>query len=411
MPLPRPRLALAVLTAALPLAAAPATAKVDPALLKAATAEAPAVTGTLEALVNIETGSGDAEGLAAMASYLEAAFKARGAAVERRPSLPGTVGDIVIARLSGTGAKRVLLLAHMDTVYQRGELAEAPFKVADGKAYGPGIADDKSGIAVILHALKLIKSGDYKTLTIAINADEERGSVGSGPLITELARAHDYVLSFEPTQRPEGLLRGTSGTNTVTVRIKGKASHAGAAPEQGINALVEAAHVITTTRDLDQGPGQLRFNWTVIEQQPKGVRNIIPDDLMMIGDLRTSTTAQFDTFKAEITRRLAKPLLAGADVKVEVRVNRPPFTATPASDALIARAQAIYADLGATLLVDPRSGGGTDAGYAALAGVPVIEALGLPGFGYHSGAAEYVFLDAVPRRLYLAAEMIRQLGR
>lgn len=393
------------------LLAAPAAAKVDPALLKAATAEAPAVTGTLEALVNIETGSGDAEGLAAMASYLEAQFKARGATVERRPSLPGTVGDIVIARLTGTGTGRLLLLAHMDTVYQRGELAQAPFKVEDGKAYGPGIADDKSGIAVILHALKLLKPGDYKTLTISINADEERGSVGSGPLITELARGHDHVLSFEPTTRPERLLRGTSGTNTVSVRISGKASHAGMAPEQGINALVEAAHVIAVTRDLDQGPGKLRFNWTVIDQSPKGVRNIIPDDIAMIGDLRTSTPEQFEAFKAELTRRLATPLLAGAEVKLEVRVNRPPFTATPASDALIARARAIYADLGQRLEVEPRSGGGTDAGYAAIAGVPVIEALGLPGFGYHTGAAEYVFLDAVPRRLYLAAEMIRQLGR
>jgi glutamate carboxypeptidase len=98
-------------------------------------------------------------------------------------------------------------------------------------------------------------------------------------------------------------------------------------------------------------------------------------------------------------------------VTAEVRMNRPPFTATPASNALIDEARAIYATLGKELLVMERGGGGTDAGYAALAGVPVIESLGLPGFGAHTTQAEYVFLEAVPRRLYLAASLIRKLGR
>ncbi|GGE00964.1 glutamate carboxypeptidase [Polymorphobacter glacialis] len=391
--------------------AAPATAKIDPTLLKAATAEAPAVTKTLESLVNIESGTGDAEGMAALGTLIETALKAQGAKVERVAPLPISKGDIIVGRLTGTGRKNLLLLSHMDTVYQRGALAKAPFRIEGGKAYGPGIADDKGGIAVILHALKLLKPADYGSLTIVINTDEEKGSLGSGAIITELARGKDAVLSFEPTTMPEQLWRATSGTNTVTAVIKGKASHAGAAPEQGINALVEAAHVIEATRDLDQGPGKLRFNWTVIGQSPAGVRNIIPDNITLVGDLRTSTTAQFDTFKAEITRRLAKPSLPGAEIQLEVRVNRPPFTATHASDALIARARAIYADLGHPLEIEPRSGGGTDAGYAALANVPVIESLGLPGYGYHTGAAEYVFLEAVPRRLYLAAELIRQLGK
>ncbi len=392
-------------------AAIAAPVKPDRKLLAAATAEAPAVTATLEKLVNIETGTGDAEGLAAIANYLETELKARGAVVTRMSPLPGAVGDIIVARFTGTGHKKLLLLSHMDTVYRRGALARAPFRVEGNKAYGPGIADDKSGIATILHAIRLLKPSDYGTITVSINADEEKGSLGSGPLITDLARGQDFVLSFEPNLIPEMLPRGTSGTNTVTVTITGKAAHAGVVPEQGINALVEAAHVIDVTRDLDQGPGNLRFNWTVIAQQPAGVRNIIPDNVTLEGDLRTSTNVQFTAFKAEIERRLAQPLLAGAIVKVDVRVNRPPFSATPESDALITRAQAIYAGLGVPLAVAARSGGGTDAGYAALAGVPVLEFLGLPGFGYHSGAAEYVYLDAVPRRLYLAAELIRQLGR
>jgi glutamate carboxypeptidase len=391
-----------------------AAPKPDAALLKAATAQAPAVTATLKSLVEIETGTGDAEGMAAMGQYLAAALTARGGAIERVKPTGGVVGDIIVARWKGTGKGKLLLISHMDTVYQRGALARAPFRLADSAAgplaYGPGISDDKGGIATILHTLPLLTPRDYAELAVAINTDEERGSQGSGTIITELSKGMAAVLSFEPTGMPERLTRGTSATNTVIVTIKGKASHAGGAPEAGINALVEAAHIIASTKDLDRGQGNRRFNWTVVEQQ-RGVRNIIPDDVTLIGDLRTSNMAQYDEFKAELLDRLKAPSVPGAQVAAEVRMNRPPFTATAASNALIEEARAIYATFGKELAVTERGGGGTDAGYAALAGVPVIESLGLPGYGAHTTQAEYVFLEAVPRRLYLAASLIRRLGR
>lgn len=391
-----------------------AAPKPDAALLKAATAQAPAVTATLQSLVEIETGTGDAEGMAAMGQYLAAAFTARGGTIERVKPTGGVVGDIIVARWKGTGKGKLLLISHMDTVYQRGALARAPFRLADSAAgplaYGPGISDDKSGIATILHTLPLLTPRDYAELTVAINTDEERGSQGSGTIITALSKGMAAVLSFEPTSMPERLTRGTSATNTVIVTIKGKASHAGGSPEAGINALVEAAHIIASTKDLDRGQGNRRFNWTVVEQQ-RGVRNIIPDNVTLIGDLRTSNLAQYDEFKAELLDRLKSPSISGAVVTAEVRMNRPPFTASPASNALIEEARAIYATFGKELAVTERGGGGTDAGYAALAGVPVIESLGLPGFGAHTTQAEYVFLESVPRRLYLAASLIRRLGR
>ncbi|MEI6485059.1 MAG: glutamate carboxypeptidase [Sphingomonadales bacterium] len=391
-----------------------AAPKPDAALLKAATAEAPALTETLKSLVEIESGSGDAAGLEGMARLLEARFTALGGSVSRVKPLPGTAGDILVARWQGSGRGRVMLIAHMDTVYQKGALARAPFRLVDSKdgplASGPGIADDKSGLAVILHTLPLLSARDYAELTVVINTDEERGSVGSGPIITDLAKGQSAVLSFEPTSYPEVLVSGTSGTNTVTVTIRGKAAHAGGAPETGVNALVEAAHVISVTKDLDRGQGKRRFNWTVISQD-RGVRNIIPDNVTLVGDLRTATMAEVDEFRSELLARLKLPGVAGAQVTAEVKVNRPPFDVTPASRALIAQAQALYAGLGRSLPLAPRTGGGTDAGYAALAGVPVIEFLGLPGVGYHTTDAEYVFLSSVPRRLYLAAALVRAVGR
>lgn len=405
----RTTLPAAVLIAAA-LLANPVIAAPDKALLAAATAAAPAVTPTLQQLVEIETGSTDAEGMAAMANYLESRFQALGATVERIKPKGNAKGDIIVATLKGTGKSNLLLLGHMDTVYLHGALAKAPFRVADGKAYGPGIADDKGGLAVILHTLPLLKKSDFGTITVSINTDEEQGSLGSGAAITELARGKQAVLSFEPTYIPEGTITGTSGTAFVVATITGKASHAGNAPEQGINALVEAAAVIEKTKDLDQGQGKLRFNWTVVNQDPAGVRNIIPDSIVLTGDLRISTDAEREAFAAEIARRLATPAIPGAKVEVKVIPGRPPYTADAASQALIDRAVAIYAGIGQKLLVGPRMGGGTDAGYAQRAGVPIIEALGLPGFGYHSKAAEYVYLEAVPRRLYLTAALIRQLN-
>lgn len=391
-----------------------AAPKPDAALLKAATAEAPALTATLKSLVEVETGSGDAEGLATLGALLESRFTALGGSVSRVKPLPGTVGDIIVARWRGSGDGKLLLVAHMDTVYQKGALAKAPFKLVDSKdgplAYGPGIADDKSGVAVILHTLPLLTPRDYGELTVVINTDEERGSVGSGPIITDLAKGMTAVLSFEPTANPEVMVNGTSGTNTVIVTIKGKSAHAGGSPEAGINALVEAAHVIEATKDLDRGPGKRRFNWTVVSQE-RGVRNIIPNNVTLVGDLRTSTMAEVDQFRAELLERLKTPGVPGAQVVAEVKVNRPAFDVSPASKALITEAQAIYATLGRRLPLAPRTGGGTDAGYAALAGVPVLEFLGLPGVGYHTTDAEYVFLESVPSRLYLAASLIRRFGR
>lgn len=391
-----------------------AAPKPDAALLKAATAEAPALTATLKSLVEVETGSGDAEGLATLGALLESRFTALGGSVSRVKPLPGTVGDIIVARWRGSGDGKLLLVAHMDTVYQKGALARAPFKLVDSKdgplAYGPGIADDKSGVAVILHTLALLTPRDYGELTVVINTDEERGSVGSGPIITDLAKGMTAVLSFEPTANPEVMVNGTSGTNTVIVTIKGKSAHAGGSPEAGINALVEAAHVIEATKDLDRGPGKRRFNWTVVSQE-RGVRNIIPNNVTLVGDLRTSTMTEVDQFRAELLERLKTPGVPGAQVVAEVKVNRPAFDVSPASKALITEAQAIYATLGRRLPLAPRTGGGTDAGYAALAGVPVLEFLGLPGVGYHTTDAEYVFLESVPSRLYLAASLIRRFGR
>ncbi|MFJ5383120.1 M20/M25/M40 family metallo-hydrolase, partial [Cupriavidus sp. CER94] len=207
-------------------AAAPPT--YDSALDAAARAQQAPVLATLEALVNIETGPGDAAGMKAMGDYLATRLADLGAAVTRYPAEAGVVGDNIVGVFQGTGTAKILLMAHMDTVYPRGFLAKAPFRIDGNHAYGPGIADDKSGIAVILHALGLLDARgfrDYGTLTVLFNTDEETGSFGSRALIERLAASHDYVLSHEPAfATAESFGLATSGIAHAEVTSKGVAS-------------------------------------------------------------------------------------------------------------------------------------------------------------------------------------------
>ena len=364
-------------------------------------------------MVDIETGTGDKAGMADMADFLEKSLRADGADVTRHKAAHGVVGENIVGTLHGAGGKRLLLMAHMDTVYPRGVVAPAPFRTEGDQAYGPGVADDKSGIMVILYSLQLLKQRgfhDFGTITVLFNTDEEQGSLGSRELISKVAGASDFILSFEPTVlNPEVLTRGTSGIGRVTVDVTGRAAHAGAAPEQGTNALVEAADIVLRTADLDQGPGKLRFNWTVMNAGR--VYNVVPDHATLVGDLRYPDQASFDATIKLLKERLAKKRLPDAEIKLAVDPGRPPFNADAQSLALIDKAKLIYQSIGFNLHVVPVTGGGTDAGYAAQSGKPVLEALGLPGFGYHTDSAEYVSIGAIPRRLYLASQLIMTLGK
>ena len=390
--------------------------KRDNALFDAATSEQPAVVKTLEQLVNIETGTGDVEGIAVAGKYLEDHLKALGFTVTRHKAASPAVGDNIVGRLKGAldgrGGKSLLLISHMDTVYPRGMLAKAPFRIEGNRAYGPGIADDKGGNAVILHTLKLLKTygfRDFGTITVLFNTDEEKGSFGSRDLIQEEAGKADYVLSFEPTSAErESMTLGTSGIAYVQADITGRASHAGAAPEQGVNALVEASDLVLRTMDIDDKAKGLRFNWTIAKAG--AVSNIIPASATLNADVRYARPEDFDAAMKTLESRAQMKKLPDAEVAIVVKAGRPAFNAGPGGRLLIDKAVNFYKEAGGSLQIDERTGGGTDAAYAALSGKPVIESLGLPGFGYHSDKAEYVLLDAIPRRLYMATRMVMDLG-
>jgi glutamate carboxypeptidase len=384
----------------------------DKELLAAAVSEQSAVLATLERLVNIETGTGDAQGMAQMGQYLEGELRALGATVARHPAKAGVVGDNLVGTFKGTGQRRILMMAHMDTVYVRGTLVKAPFRVDGNRAYGPGIADAKGGIAVILHSLRVLKNrgfDNFSEIQVLFNTDEELGSFGSRDLIQALAKNSDAVLSFEPNRsQGEMMLLGTSGTANIKVTVKGKAAHSGVNPEAGVNAMVEAADFMLNTLDLDNKEQSFRFNWTV--GTGGTVHNIIPAEAMIEANVRYVKPEQLTDAMKKLEARAAKPRLPGAKIDVSLFMRRPAFVADEASRRLIQKAVDIYKEVGPTMFLVPVTGGGSDAATAAQTGKPVVESLGLPGYGYHSDEAEYILLDAIPRRLYLASRMVMDIA-
>ena len=385
--------------------------------------EKPALLESLKALVSIESGSRDFEGLGKLADIIVGRLKALGGRVElvepsdvyKMEDTPEKIGKMVRATFTGKGTKKILLIAHMDTVYPRGMLAKQPFRVDGDRAYGLGIADNKQGIAVILHTLAILKAIDFQqhgTLTVLINADEEISSPGSRNLISKLGTEHDATFSVESSRaESDQLSLATSGIASVTLKVMGRASHSGSAPEKGINALYELAHQVLQTRDFSDPTVGLKMNWTLANAGT--TRNMIPPGAQAVADVRVLRVADYDGIEKRVRDAIKKQLLPEARVEMNFERRRPPLEATAASHALAKHAREIYAELGKELVVDDiAEGGGTDAAFAALnTKAPVIERFGLQGYGAHSAEAEYVLLDSIEPRLYLLTRLIMDVSQ
>lgn len=407
------------MTAALVVMAGAAQAQQrDDAVFKAAEAAQPAVIETLQKLVLIESGSANLPGLVKVADYAQARLNALGAKTER---IKTSDSDRVMVKgvFTGKGRLKAMLIAHMDTVYPDGILASQPYKLDGNRLYGPGIADDKGGIAVILHALGMLKSlgwNDYATVTVLFNPDEEIGSGGSGALIQALAAEHDVVLSYEPTAaksmaKVEGVLLAAAGTATAKMEVKGRASHAGAAPDEGRNALIELSHQMLATQDIAKNIPGAQLNWTYA--QGGSVRNQIPAQAMATADVRLLKPDAAEKLQAALVAKTQEShRVPDTHVHVSLDVGRPPYVAGERGMALAQKARAIYAELdGRQLFFHPVTGGGTDAGFASGSGkAAVLESLGLAGWGFHA-KDEYIEIDSIVPRLYLTGRLLQELAK
>ncbi|WP_122847396.1 M20/M25/M40 family metallo-hydrolase [Pseudomonas viridiflava] len=379
-------------------------------LLKKAEIEQTAYLETVRQLVDVDTGTGQAPGLKTISALLVERLKALGAEVTTTPATP-SAGDNIVGTIKGSGTRSFLLMVHYDTVFGPGTAAKRPFKQDGERAYGPGVADAKGGVAMILHSLKLLQEEGFKdfgTITVLFNPDEETGSSGSKKIIAELARQHDYVFSYEPPDK-DAVTVATNGINGVILDVKGKSSHAGSAPEAGRNAAIELAHQMLQLKDLGDPAKGTTVNWTLIKGGEK--RNIIPSSASAEADMRYSALSESDRVIADAQRIVQKKLIDGTEVSVRLEKGRPPLAKNPGSEQLAKTAQTLYGKIGRN--IEPIAMRfGTDAGYAYVPGSEkpaVLETMGVVGAGLHADD-EYIELSSIAPRLYLTVALIKQLS-
>ncbi len=382
------------------------------AIEKLAAEQTPLLLQTLDKLVSIESGSRDAEGLEKIRQLIEAELIAIGLSPQViAPRALAKTGAMVQAKLLGKGTANIALIAHMDTVYQRGDLSRQPFRVEGNQAFGLGISDDKSGVAVILHTLRMIKAlniDSFASLTVLINGDEEIGSPGSRDRIMQLGEESDLVISFEGSSVKSDYVRlATSSIARATLTVKGRASHSGANPDFGRNALYEMSHQILQMRDLSDPKTGLKLNWTLARAGT--VVNMIPSEAQATADVRAQSLSDFDAVEKTLTERIKNKLIPETEVKIELVRGRPPLSPTEKSRQTAKLTQTLAAEINWKLdVLEKATGGGTDAAYASQRSKgAVIESFGLQGFGGHTDDAEYILISSIAPRLYITTRLIQ----
>ncbi|MGY2288758.1 M20/M25/M40 family metallo-hydrolase [Pseudomonas sp. SDO528_S397] len=363
----------------------------------------------LERLVNIDSGSGYEPGLTQVRDIAIDELKQLGFSIEQVPDSVAN-NSHVVATLKGTGKAKILLMAHMDTVFKEGSAAERPFHIKDGRAYGPGVMDDKGGIVAGIYALKVLKDQgftDFAQITFLLDASEETGSATASELIRNTAKGHDVTLNLEPGRPADGLVVWRKGSATAVVEVKGKSAHAGVAPELGRNAAMEAAHQILQLSQLGDEAKKTTINFTVLKAGDRV--NVIPDQATAKADVRAALPEEFDRIEKDLARVSANKLIPETEVTTSLHRGLPPMPQTPESDKLVAIAQGIYGELGRKLTIEG-SGGAADASLSAGVGTPTLDGFGIVGGGIHT-EEEYAEVESVVPRVYLLSRMIMELSK
>jgi len=406
--------ALALAAGAQAAPAAQAAAKPDTALWAAAQAAQPDALDLLKRVVDIDSGTGDRDGAAKVEAVLAERLKALGAEVRTIPTENSSVGDSLTATLNGSGKGRILIIAHADTVFGPGTVAQRPFALTpDGRAHGPGVGDEKGGDVCAVEALTLLKRLGYKnfaTVTLLIEAGEERGSPGARALIAALAKDADVEMNMEPgppVGDTDGLDVWRKGSGNIVITVHGRAAHSGMAPQDGRNAAVELVHQLSVFDGAFPHTGEgTTVNLTLISGGER--ENIIPKRASATLNVRFRRPEDFDAVMAKLKASAAQTVVPDTTVEVSSDPAFPPFFQDGAGDALTRRAQGIYGEIGRRLETHG-TGGASESALAQAVGTPALDGLGFVGGDFHTDH-EWIAVSSIPARIYLTARLIEELG-
>lgn len=362
----------------------------------------------LEMLINIDSGSGQSEGVAQIMQRLQAWGRELGFNVSLHPT--ESFGPNLLASRRGKGRLRLLVVGHVDTVYARGAAEKRPFQIRDGLASGPGIIDMKSGVLMGMYAVKaLIETNfeEYGEITLLFNNDEEVGSPGSASLFRELAPRIDVALVLEPSRSAEIITQARKGADKYVMDVSGVPAHSGAEPHRGRSAVIELAYKMIAVHQLNSMFPGVTFNVTRISSSE--ALNVVPDAARCHISVRA-----YDEHGLNLARETLEHIASGSSVPgTQTRLartrGRSPYTATPGILRLVEQARQEGAALGLNIVAESK-GGVSDANLLVGAGVPTLDSLGPVGGGMHDLNREYLRIDSLPVRGALLAGLIHRLS-
>jgi glutamate carboxypeptidase len=368
----------------------------------------PSMLTLLKRLVEIESPSHDKGGVDRVGTLLAEECRRMRAQVSIHPQTE--IGDQVeayfpsslpVSRKAGR-EDAILLLAHMDTVFPVGTLQNMPYHEKDGRIFGPGVSDMKGGIVVALTSLAAVLGSGSLThsVTALFTSDEEIGSLKSRALIEKLASQSSLVLVLEPGMQDGSIKTWRKGVGEFTLRVRGRAAHAGGDHEKGTNAIEELAHQVLAIQKMTDYHKGTTLNVGMIRGGIAG--NVVPDEASAVLDLRVIHASEGKRISAAL--QALKPVLGGSSIEVTGGLDRPPMPFDDAMKTTFEKAKAIAANSGIVLKASG-TGGASDANFVAPLGIPLLDGLGPAGGEYHS-EREFIFKDSLAERAKLLAAIL-----
>jgi len=381
----------------------------------------------LERFVRCESPSGDKAAVDRFGAMVASEWRLRGAAVKilkqrlrgdhLRVEMAAGTGRVIVKddgrgvgrrdrRRADRGDGQILVLGHLDTVYPIGTIAKMPFRVAGGKAWGPGTFDMKGGLVLALAAVDALRAAGVRTRKRVVflwTSDEEIGSETSRRAIESEARRSDAVLVLEPSLGREGCLKTQrKGVGGAEVIVTGRAAHAGIEPEKGVNAVHELVLQIARLMKMNDRARGITVQATVVEGGT--ATNVVPERAQASIDIRFAKVADAPRIEKEL--RGLRPILRGARVEVRMGALRPPLERTAGVRGLFRVARGLMGEMGLSLR-EAATGGGSDGNFTGALGVPTLDGLGAVGDGPHSSREHVVVRELGVRAALLAGLMAR----
>jgi glutamate carboxypeptidase len=364
-----------------------------------------------ELLVNTDSPTGYGEGLIKVGNIVIDQLKAMGAEVATFPTGEGQ-GFHLTGTVKGEGQGKILLLAHMDTVLPVGSAAKRPFRIdAEGKAYGPGVLDCRSGLLISLNAMQIVKehaADRFGRVTLFSNCDEEDDSVTSREMIMKLAAEHDCVLTIEGGRPGDFIVVSRGGNGVLDVEVKGVSAH-GSTPELGVNAAEEMAHLVQALKGLEDRTKNTFITTRIIESGTANRANtVVPDRATALVRVGTFSREELTRVLKQVEEIKQQPSIPGATINIEFKLGAYAFPRTPQNEQMAQLAQAIYSGLGLDLgLKEERSS--ADSNFAAVNNKAVLDGLSVIGGDGHS-EKEWADVNSLLPRLYLVSRFLIELG-